>query len=636
MKGFMNRYHLTLFAVFLMVWMLLSVSVFASDAPMASYTYDVSADGPVHVTIRPGDVRTILIPVTAENIKASDMTYDLAKDWELFRYTVNITQTGDNPTLSYDWPEGALPWPVKNSDYLQESDKKWFTDTFWVAGPAEVTIILPEGAEPWEIRDRDLPHRQETGSDGRIRVVFTIQDNKIISWKETKNMPWMGLVYKFPWANKYSVYGKSPLPLYYPTVLGKYPEYMTKLKEFYAANEEFYATYEKRMKFVPPHDISINIISWIQGYGGAYTAGKGVYYNYRGITSFEWPPIKFGGNLMGAYHEMAHAFQPICAPWYIGGHTWTAYWTMDYDYNCFPTIAEVVKKKQEGVKPDDWMRGAYEMFKAMREQGLVPGLWYKWPEDDPKIKSFPGMEKYYRGAAEMQELASAYVQLTLAREFGDEFWGKYYKTCLDLGASTDIDEPIQQKLVAALISRAAGKDLTSMLEKLTGCDLTVTLDQPGDNLIVNGGMEEEGSWKLDAWQKDAVMSWDDEVSRSGKRSLRLDCPAPNDAHIDQVIKLKPNTPYILTAWIKTKDIGNGTSGASLCLFPGNASRILRGTNDWQKIVFPIYSGDTGEVTVGLRIGWFSEPTAGTAWIDDVELIPLFSEKGWKQLLPDGR
>ena len=632
-----RRLGMVLVLLLLGGWILLGASLragYSADdsstvcAPRASYTYDVSPDGPVKVTIHPGDAQTILIPVTAEKIQATDLTYELEKDWELFKYTVAITPTGPNPTLTYVWPDGALPWPVNNCDFLQDSDKKWSTDSYWTKGPADVTLILPTKADVMEIRDCGCRNRTETGSDGRSRAIFDVPAGQTIA-------SWTGVVYKYPWASKYSVYGKSPLPLYYPTVLGNHPEYMTKLKEFHAANEEYYRTYKTRMKYAPQHDISINLISWIQGYGGAYTAGNGVYYDYRRLPAFEWPPVKNGDNLMGAYHEMAHAFEPACAPWYIGGHTWTAYWTMDYDWNYFPTAAEVARRKQQGGAPDDSMHNAYNEFLELRKAGLVPGLWYKWPEDDEKIKLFPGMEVYRRDVAEIQEAASTYVLLQLDHELGQDFWGKYTKECLAANVTVDVDEPVQQKIVAAVMCRAAGRDLIPLLTKLTDCDLMVTPDEKSENTISNGGMENKGNWELDAWQKDARLVWDDKVSHSGRKSLRLDCPTPNDARAVQVVHLKPKTFYLLTSWVKTKDIGSGTSGATICVLPNTGSKTIDGTTDWQRIMVPLYSGETGEVAIGLRIGWFSQPTAGTAWFDDVGLIPLFSQKGW-QMAAGGR
>jgi hypothetical protein len=383
------------------------------------------------------------------------------------------------------------------------------------------------------------------------------------------------------------------------------------------------------MGYVPPHDIGIYVISWVHGYGGAYTAGDGTYYNYRRMPAFEWPPIKDGGNLMGAYHEMSHAFQPICAPDFFGGHVWSAYWTLDYDYNSFPTPDVVAKRKASGIPREDYLNRAYALFQKMTEKKAVPGLWYKWSDD---VNTFPGMEDFRRGHDEMQELACAYVLLELEKELGAEFYGKYYKLCVETHASADVEEPMQQKVVAMLMSKAAGRDLIPLLEKLTGCDLRVKLTESSENLIKNGGMESEGTWKLDAWQPDAKMTYDDKVYHSGKKSLRLDCPNPNDAHVDQLVKLKPKTQYFLIGWIKTEKVGNGDSGAMLAVFPDNGRQLVTGTEDWHRIVLPVYSGDTGEINIGLRLGYFSQPTAGTAWIDDLELIPIYSEKGWSQLV----
>lgn len=610
--------HLWLTTV--LIFLLLSMALAGFAAPGAArYTYDVSPEGMVHVTIAPGTATSLLLPVTAENVKATDLKYDLKKDWKNFRAETEITPTGESPTISYDWPDGALPWPQKISDWLQQSEIKWCTDNFYTVGPAEVTIILPPGAEVLEYRELNCPKNTTTGSDGRVHVTFDVPDAKKVSW--------LGVVYKYLWAEKYSIYGKSPLPLYYPTVLGRYPEYMAKVKELYAACQEFYSTYQTELKYTPPADVKICLVSWIQGYGGAYTAGSGIHFNYRGTAGFEWPPVTDGGRLMGAYHEMGHAFQPDGYPEYIGGHTWTAYLTMDYDWNSFPTVKAVADRKLAGGSADAEFAKAYPIFVELNNRGILPGLWYKWADENPQALAYLKEKGCSYGVSALHEKSEAYAMLKMERDFGKAFWGRYGNVFLSSGLSYSLDEPVQQKLVAAQMSIAQGKDLTQYFSDLTKCDLSVKLSGEGSNILST----KQSAWKLESWKPGSRMIWDEKITHSGKASIRLESTSDNDLKVLQVVKVEPKTYYLLTAWVKTKDVPVSPIGATICTLPDDSgTRQVRGTTEWRQLSLPVYSGDKTEITVCMRIGWSGQPTSGVAWFDDIKLMPLFSKNGWKE------
>lgn len=613
-----------------------------ANAAKDVYTYDISPDGPVHVTVRwTGNHPTLSIPATAENVRASDLEYTLTKNWGIYSCRLDVKTTGPNPEISYDWADGALPWPTKVTDSVMSmTEKRWFVDNFGTEGPADVVFILPKGAEVLDYRERDCPMHTDT-VDGRVRVTYEVASGRFIpDQKRFPTRDWLGLCYSHPWENKYAVYApKSSTPFYYPASLSKYPEYMAKVKEFHNSCQDFAQTYTKRLNYTPPRTI-MYAVGWVLGYGGAYCSGTGIYFNYRGIASYEWPPVTDGGKLMGAYHETAHLYQPPHTPDYLGGHTWTAYFTMDYDYYKFPTPDEVAKRIKEGVPPDQHMADSYKTYRQLKEKNLVPALWYQWPET-PELLKYMEDTKCPDKVGTLRELACAYVMLKMERDFGSDYWGKVCKLLMNAGIEYDrgtVGDPINQKIFATLLGEAAGRDLTSYLTKLTDCDLKIELKGTGSDPVSNGGMESNQGWALTAWQPSAKMEYDNSVTRSGKKSIKLTCPEPNDAKVIQIIKVEPKTYYIISGWIKVQDVDFGQAGATICAPVDNGSFSIKGmgTNDWKQVAVVLYSGDKSEMDIALRLGWSGNPVPGTAWFDDVKMYPLFSEKGWQCLRSLGK
>lgn len=147
----------------------------------------------------------------------------------------------------------------------------------------------------------------------------------------------------------------------------------------------------------------------------------------------------------------------------------------------------------------------------------------------------------------------------------------------------------------------------------------------------NGGMEDARGDRLDgfAFQDDpGVGSFvDEEVQRSGRRSLRLQAggSSPN-RRVMQSIAVEPHRSYRFSAWIKTKDLqpangfrllvlGAGTPSRPLTFFEGGVER----TQDWKPVDVVFNSLD--QTKVNAYVGVWS-PTGGSVWIDDVAIAPL--------------
>jgi len=154
-------------------------------------------------------------------------------------------------------------------------------------------------------------------------------------------------------------------------------------------------------------------------------------------------------------------------------------------------------------------------------------------------------------------------------------------------------------------------------------------------LITNGGFEIEKKvgggfdWKI-AKVNGAEVSFDNSVSFEGKRSLKIAFNGREnvDFHqVGQVIALKPDTAYCLSAAMKTKGITT-RSGVKIEIagldqaFYG-ASESLTGDNEWKtyQVTFKTPArSQGGQVRVRReRTDKFDRLIAGEVWIDDVQL-----------------
>lgn len=157
------------------------------------------------------------------------------------------------------------------------------------------------------------------------------------------------------------------------------------------------------------------------------------------------------------------------------------------------------------------------------------------------------------------------------------------------------------------------------------------------NLIMNPGFEagdyaptnHPSDWSTDAWQDTSAFRWDSSISHSGTKSIRIVLSIPNGARWIQTVSVMPNTKYTLAGWIRTENVAVSPPeqlaniGANLSIYgTWDHSVDLKGTNDWTYVSFEFDSGDSSEVTVACRLGYWCSTTTGTAWFDDITLTPF--------------
>jgi hypothetical protein len=165
------------------------------------------------------------------------------------------------------------------------------------------------------------------------------------------------------------------------------------------------------------------------------------------------------------------------------------------------------------------------------------------------------------------------------------------------------------------------------------------LSIPADgSLITNGGFEKEKmlgggfDWKIGS-APGAGVSFDLSVALEGRRSLRITFDGKENIdfhHISQVVPLKPDTDYLLRAYMKTKALTT-KSGPKVEVYgigPNfyGSSESLTGDNEWKElsIAFRTPAQSLGGVVRVRRekTDKFNRFISGTAWIDNVRLTEV--------------
>jgi len=165
--------------------------------------------------------------------------------------------------------------------------------------------------------------------------------------------------------------------------------------------------------------------------------------------------------------------------------------------------------------------------------------------------------------------------------------------------------------------------------------------EPRGSLIWNGGFEQEMLNGGFAWHNQAIdgvqMDWDEQTMHSGKRSLRIDFDGSGNVDFQnlwQYVAVQPNTRYRFSAYFRAQDVTTN-SGLRFEIrdvsTPGNPTQSTPGVTGTQPWLPNEMELTTGSTTKLLRIQLRRSPSDrlvnkihGTAWVDDVALIPLTS------------
>lgn len=100
----------------------------------------------------------------------------------------------------------------------------------------------------------------------------------------------------------------------------------------------------------------------------------------------------------------------------------------------------------------------------------------------------------------------------------------------------------------------------------------------------------------------------------------------NDLRIIKKYSVKPDTLYVVSADVKTKNVVNlenpvNPLGANISVGDYNNSRGILGTNDWQTIRIVGRSDAKGILSVSMNLGYYSNTCTGTAWFENIRITP---------------
>lgn len=172
--------------------------------------------------------------------------------------------------------------------------------------------------------------------------------------------------------------------------------------------------------------------------------------------------------------------------------------------------------------------------------------------------------------------------------------------------------------------------------RLSGAPFT---GDPPDSAIWDGGFETGVSggalaWSFSSMPRGATANIDASEKHSGRRSLRLDFDGKHNVKFDAVCNnalVEPSTQYLLSAWVRTQRLTTD-EGIRLRLIwredPNNRAvetRDVRGSEPWTRVQVSWTSpSDVHRVSVCIvrdTSGKVDSQIQGTAWVDDVSLVP---------------
>ena len=159
------------------------------------------------------------------------------------------------------------------------------------------------------------------------------------------------------------------------------------------------------------------------------------------------------------------------------------------------------------------------------------------------------------------------------------------------------------------------------------------------NLIYNGSFEEPPLNAGFAWRindsPDLVFDFSDPSAYSGAKCLRIDFAVGRNADYDllnQVVLIKPNTRYQLTAYVRSDNLTSDSGPRLRVVEMGCGNCAARtsdptvGTTSWHPIEVAFM---TQPQTQAVRISFwrpqdqaYSRDITGTVWLDDVTLRPV--------------
>ena len=162
---------------------------------------------------------------------------------------------------------------------------------------------------------------------------------------------------------------------------------------------------------------------------------------------------------------------------------------------------------------------------------------------------------------------------------------------------------------------------------------------PNGSLLWDGGFESDihnggFAWRFPWWVGGVQIALDSQQKHSGGRSLRLVFTGRqniNFSDVCQYVDVTPSATYRFSAWIRTRALTTD-QGVRFGLHPLGDSPVppvwtedLRGTQPWTRMELPWTAGNDVRGLLlcvsRLQSHKFDSLIQGTAWVDDVSLVP---------------
>ncbi len=131
-------------------------------------------------------------------------------------------------------------------------------------------------------------------------------------------------------------------------------------------------------------------------------------------------------------------------------------------------------------------------------------------------------------------------------------------------------------------------------------------------------------------------TWDKEGGIDGSGCVRIVNTQDNDARYVLRLDVRPNTYYKISGWVKTQGVVQSGSAVGANLSVLNTFEYgggLFGDQDWTYVeLYGCTGEDQKEMTLCLRLGFYSGICTGTAWFDNVEVQQLSGKPAGAEVL----
>jgi Flp pilus assembly protein TadD len=212
-------------------------------------------------------------------------------------------------------------------------------------------------------------------------------------------------------------------------------------------------------------------------------------------------------------------------------------------------------------------------------------------------------------------------------------------------AALDLHMPISESypLLEVLLEKRRMADAQRVWDEALAFAGITRPSDPRGSLVWDGGFESNIAkggltWYYPTFSGGVQLTLDTRERHSGNRSLRLTFNGLRNVNFNDVCQYvagQPCTSYRFFAGVRTRDISTdqgvrfGLQSLSDSLNSMAWTDDVRGTQPWTEVELPWTSGnDARELHLGVRrlpSAKFPSKVGGSAWMDDVSLVPLSAE-----------